>query len=489
MTNSFDSGVAGGATVAIIIKAIDEYSGEIEKAKNEITLFGEKTNITSNQLNKLAIGAFAVAGAVAKLAYDSSEAMDVQEAYNKIVGDNKIWMQMQKNVLGTIDKYKLMATANEAVNKGIKKENIPILTDYAMRLKDAGIIQESVTDAVNDFSTAIATGRTMTLARLGIQIDVNEIYEEYAQKLGIATEALSELEKKEALQNAIMQQVGTKKDELPIPVEDAADKIEQLKTKINELKVMMGESFGPIAMWVIDNLIKGLNLLQLSFLGIKKAIIDIQIWMLEASASIEKAWKVSWASVGNFFKIIWNEVLDFLERTINKIIDGLNKLSKPVRKLLGIDGEIGKVNFSGGKLNLTDINSIKSEIDSRLGSNLAPLLIKREQAQNEIDSFIANNIIKQKENTEALIENTRELAKLSSQQRLIQGGYMYIPSTGDIYNPKWGSLLRSDFGSDFAFHQAGMGGGISITIDNVYGLDPTEIAQALSNKLNNQISL
>ena len=80
---SFFSGAAGGATVAIILKAYDEYSSSLNKAQNDIKGFGK-----SSEAAMAAFGAAVVASEVAifGLAIQAAKAENIGRAFNNMFG-------------------------------------------------------------------------------------------------------------------------------------------------------------------------------------------------------------------------------------------------------------------------------------------------------------------------------------------------------------------------------------------------------------------
>jgi len=112
-------------------------------------------------------------------------------------------------------------------------------------LKDAGVITGDVTEAVNDMTGAIASGRTMALKRMGIIIDTQVIEEEYAKTIGKTVAQLTEQEKRVALTNEVLRQSEEQIKKLPQPTVDAADQMDQLSVSMTELKIAIGEAAAP----------------------------------------------------------------------------------------------------------------------------------------------------------------------------------------------------------------------------------------------------
>ena len=252
-------GAAGGATVAIVIKAIDEYSNIFKNVNKSLLGIGA------------AITGVGIAGAITFSSWSeqAAQAMDVQDNFNKVVGKEgvKVLEDMQKATLGTIDKYKLMGSASTAVVRGIKSEDIPILARYAMQLGDMDPAFKDVTASINDMSSAIATGRTIALKRMGIILDERTVLEDYVKtqisaknaidgitlsqeelnkETGKTVAAMSENEKQGIMYNAMLEEIRKKTKQLADPTEDYADKVNKLNARFTEMKVQVGTALMPI---------------------------------------------------------------------------------------------------------------------------------------------------------------------------------------------------------------------------------------------------
>ena len=150
---------------------------------------------------------------------------------------------------------------------------------------------------------------------------------------------------------------------------------------------------------------------------------------------IKKTIMVVFATVKNFIFNIWNSIVKFIENRINNIITAINVLIRGINAIAGALGLnrielFSKVSLGGMKAELEDISALKKSIESS--------------------------------RTIALMESAREFDKdIQSELNVIRARGTEIAE-----EPK-----------------------MTINIENIYGTDPSEIAQALNDKLSDNITI
>lgn len=299
---SIGAGAAGGAVVAIVIRASDEFSSTFGKATEGLGgLQSFSMGVTGSML-ALGAGVAVAAGALGEFAIKAAEAGDVQEAFNKLAGENGVdaLNKMADATLHTMSNVELMKTANDALIKGMSTEDLPTLSKYAQQLSDMG--KGNVAENIDTITQAFATGRTAQLKALGVNIDLNAEYKKYAESIGIVNDAkgtelktqeaaiqkqidyyesiggsrrmlsqlkdelkanqeeqkknvtstsdfnsiLDETQKKAALHGAIMEGVAASSAKLPEPTIDAADSVKQLGAAWENAQVEIGNAITPM---------------------------------------------------------------------------------------------------------------------------------------------------------------------------------------------------------------------------------------------------
>jgi hypothetical protein len=245
MVGGFGGGLAGGAVVAIVIKATDQFSKTFKDAEGGMKRISKGALVAGG-----AITAFGIAGATALVGFAKQAAVagDVQAVFNTLVGEKgpEALKEFQKATLGTISKTKSMAVINAAVNKGIEAENVPVLANYVQQLSDAGAIQGDVSRTMDTLTTSIASGTTITLKRLGIMIDAKSAQEEYAASIGKTVAELTEEERSLAFTTKAMELIKKKSEELPEPTKDFADQLAATQATMTDLKETIGNEVLPI---------------------------------------------------------------------------------------------------------------------------------------------------------------------------------------------------------------------------------------------------
>ena len=191
-------------------------------------------------------------------------------------------------------------------------------------------------------------------------------------------------------------------------------------------------------------------------------------------------WTIAWFAIQNVVVTVWNFIISIIEAGANKIIDMINWL---IRQALKIPGA-GKL-FPGLKeIEALNFGKAKGEIVD-LSSKWTELMagantrVKALEDTLGIEKEVTKEIEKQQEVAESISEEQQLVNKLK--------GFVFDPYSGDIWNPK--NFRKSDFKTPGSFESAQEFGGVTINIENVNGLDPEEISRALSDELNSKLSL
>lgn len=509
----FLGAVGGGATVAITIKAIDQFSDTFNKASSGLEKFA-KVGTASLLGAATAITAVTVAGS--KLAVSAAQAGDIQDNFNKVLGDNGVvaLQAFQKETLGTIDKFTAMKTISAAVNKGIASENIPILARYAQQLNDAGIAQGSVTDTLNAMSTAVATGRTMTLAQLGIVIDSNKAVQTYAEgllkqkqiqegvtysteeynlRLQTMTKYMSEADKKLALQAVIMDEVRKKSASLPAPTEDYADKMQNLSARFEEMKISVGTAILPLfenlANIFLNNLMPAIQPLIPVFTELVKQVAEGLVPILPRLVDfIVRLFEVVQPLIAPLMDlafIIFNALLDILE----PLLPAIEAIVPPIADLLVALTPIIPV--------VAQIIALLAHMISAVLKNLGPSITAVLPAIELLIKFLTTGIeviTKLVDWVKTLVEWIAKinLGIIEKAGSLIGGGVSAVKKVlkvNDAVITPNGQVIQTHPDDYLIATKNPTGTNITINIESVQGLDPDAIAEALQSKLKNVISI
>jgi hypothetical protein len=160
---------------------------------------------------------------------------------------------MREYTAGTVADTELMLAANRAMMLGVSDNAEEMSQLMAAAIERGRALGVSSQQAVNDIITGIGRMSPMILDNLGI-VGVTQSVEDYARSLGKTAEALTDVERKQALVNAVIAQGSGG----PI-LEDTASAFERMDASIANLKVALGELFGPAIAAIAQNLADAAN--------------------------------------------------------------------------------------------------------------------------------------------------------------------------------------------------------------------------------------
>ena len=453
----------GGATVAIVIKGVDNYSKEFDKAGTDLQKFASVAKI-AGEAAAVAFGAFTVSAIKAGL-----QMKPMEESFRKLAKESdKFLNELNYATKGTINNFELMSNANKALLLGLDQNALPDL------FKNAAIVGRAAgrttSEAIEDITLGIGRQSRMILDNLGIIIKADDVYAQFALSIGKTTGELTAQERQMAFNQAAMLALQESADKLGgIIPEDAITDIQRLTKGFQDFKTAFGEAFVENFQVVLPNAEK-------DWTSFGKTMGDVVGMIAVAGISAFKIFQVMIISLSGTVTSILFANLKIAEEFINGVIWGINKVINGINKIRGVLGyaAIG---------NISDV-----DLTSRLESSLQSQAQKTKDLVSDINelSLQLNNTFKNLGQTQQITasDTAKVVENLTKEQELVKqlSGFKMIEKTGDIFNPK--GFQKSSFQSDFAYEQAKRGAGIEITIENIYGTDPDEIAEALNNKLN-----
>lgn len=242
--------------VKIRMTAEDAASPAINKVKQSLVGFANSQGIMGGIVGGLigggmmgvanaAISAAAaipqMAGEMANLAMQAERTEASFVALSGGVGQSSQEMlaSMKRMTAGTVSDTDLMLAANRAMMLGVSDNAEEMGQLMAAAIERGRALGVSSGQAVNDIITGIGRMSPMILDNLGI-VGVTQSVEEYARSLGKTADALSDVEKKQALVNAVIASGSG----MPV-LDDAASSFERMDASIANMKVALGELFGP----------------------------------------------------------------------------------------------------------------------------------------------------------------------------------------------------------------------------------------------------
>ena len=243
--------MAENRTLQLVLNVKDNISGSL-KGLNKQT---DSTADSVKKLGKLMVTFFGarVLGGLAKESIELAAGFrQTQGAFNTLATSiganaNDILSALREASDGTIASNDLMIAANKAMVFGVAQNTeqfTGLMTFSRIAAREMGI---SVGQAFDNLATGIGRGSALILDNLGISLDfIRSSTEEYARSLGKTTDELTDMEKKQALTTAVLDKADTKLKELGGTLDlTAQERLEKVKTQVEETKTAFGTAFLP----------------------------------------------------------------------------------------------------------------------------------------------------------------------------------------------------------------------------------------------------
>jgi len=155
---------------------------------------------------------------------------------------------------GTIDSLTLMKQANNAMLLGItdSEDQMADMFDVAQRLGAA--LGVDTVQAVESLVTGLGRQSKLMLDNLGIMVDTNKAYKDYADSIGTTASKLTDQERKTAFVNAAMREANGLVAQLGEEQLTTKDSIAQVATATGDLAIKFGDMLAPHVIKVAEAL-------------------------------------------------------------------------------------------------------------------------------------------------------------------------------------------------------------------------------------------
>lgn len=200
----------------------------------------------------VAVGAMAAQAmrAVNALAEVGAQVERVSNSYEMLArsageSSQAMLQAMREASRGTISDADLMLSANRAMMLGVAdtaEEMATLLEIASARGRAMGL---TTAQAFDDIVTGLGRGSAMILDNLGIVVDLQRAYEQYAATLGKTARELTEAEKKQALINQVLQDGQRIVEEADGALDDSAAASERLAASWANMRAEMGQNIAP----------------------------------------------------------------------------------------------------------------------------------------------------------------------------------------------------------------------------------------------------
>jgi hypothetical protein len=541
MVSAILAGAGGGAVISIIIRAIDNYSRQFKKLDKDIKTQQSGFKKLTGILKSTGIGYGMLAGAAVGFGISAvktyMEAERAARAFNAVLDEQAETMlkDLREASQGLASDIALMDSANKAMALGIDKNKLPQLLKVASaRGKVTG---RTVTQAFEDISLGIGRQSRLILDNLGIIINLDEAYKDYADTLGKTSKELTEVEKKTALTNKVLAESEYIMRLMEFQTETTGEKLQRLNVIWTDFKTNVGAS--------LVGLVDTAGELKKVATGYDIFSDEVKSFDYESSM---KAQLKEWENITEQVNSARQAVEDYLTEMTNlatgpfldiveqeKRIADIELNLAEQRKLLGVaERENQKGRAEQIRINIRNLeeerNSEKDLLnEAKARQDVIQATINLELLKREEDAkttrqilFNLNNTIKgydevidnysklsnaskeweksHKNSVENIIDQTTRLKSFLVRayeaignigwsfgaERKISGAIRQTTVGDAIIRPS-GEIIRTHPNDTLIATQNP--GGINIHIEAIYGMDPEEVSRALLDELSAKVSI
>ena len=244
------SGITGAATVSIVIKAHDQYSKELEKATTNLDKF-KVTAIALGKSTALAMAAFGAASINAAI-----QSKPIEDSFKRLADNSDVFLKsLQETTKGTISNFELMENSNKALLLGLEQSKLPVFFKNAIILGNA--MGRTASEAIQDITLGIGRQSKLILDNLGILVNAETAYDQYAQKIGKVTSALTENEKQTAFTEAALAALNERARQLGGEIPDTViSKWSQVMATFHNFQVEVGNELLPVMSELLNVLVE-----------------------------------------------------------------------------------------------------------------------------------------------------------------------------------------------------------------------------------------
>lgn len=190
---------------------------------------------------------------------------------------------------GLIEENELLQIANRSlIEMGSSAGKLPQLMEVARKATAA--FGGDLAGNFEKINQAIATGQTRGLRHLGILVDQNKAYREYAHSIGVADDSLSKAGQSQAIMNAVLEKGKTAFSGVAVGAREAQDSWTSTKVAFSEMKesfVLFFDSvFGKSvvnAIHVLRELTNGVKTLSMAAFGNEHQKAEVHVKALKDS--------------------------------------------------------------------------------------------------------------------------------------------------------------------------------------------------------------
>ena len=186
------------------VKNVEFIVSEKGTAKTKAGLKGVDSQLVSMAKSAIGVGAAMMAlRKASELTKLASDAINVEKAFRNLSKEpDKMLQAMKKAVGGTIAEFELMKQFNQAALLGLPLDRFDEMISIA---RGAAVATgQSMDFMLNSIVTGIGRQSKLMIDNLGILVSVEDANNKYAASLGTTADKLTDLQKKTAFANAVL---------------------------------------------------------------------------------------------------------------------------------------------------------------------------------------------------------------------------------------------------------------------------------------------
>jgi len=254
----------------VVVKGLKDVEKQTKKTGAGAKGAGKDAKSMGSQFKQVATQAKALVGGLialqsarkaVELGKLSASAKNVERAFRNLAKQPDAMLQsMKKATAGTIDEMTLMQQFNQASLLGLPLERFDEMLEIARGSAQA--TGQSMDYMLSSIVTGLGRGSKLMLDNLGIMIDTQGAQEKYAEKLGLTSDKLTDLQKKQAFVNEAMDLGSANLEKAGGVMDTNVDIYGRFDVAIKELGLQMGEVLAPAVESTLVHLTDFINLLD-----------------------------------------------------------------------------------------------------------------------------------------------------------------------------------------------------------------------------------
>ena len=239
-------------------KGSKQFSDQIGRNRKPMSIF---ENSLSTIRSRLLVFNFAMAMGVKQLVEFSQQAAKLQSmetAFNTLAGGGANAAiavdKLKEATNGTLSEFDLFQQANNAMILGVTKNSDEMAQMFDMAQRLGAALGKDTKMSIESLVTGIGRQSRMMLDNIGIVVDSEKAYQDYATANNLLASNLTDAERKQAFMNATLDAAREKLKGLPDEVLNADQKFQSLTAALDNASKKIGEAFLPVAEFLAEKL-------------------------------------------------------------------------------------------------------------------------------------------------------------------------------------------------------------------------------------------